>query len=106
MKWGKRRGGGVSKLKKTQEFSTDAAEAKAAIGKLKQHGTSSLSNKELQSVISRMNLEQQYSRLNPSSKSVGIKTTNKLLNKVGDTVLNRIVKTTVDTAFEKAGLKK
>lgn len=38
--------------------------------KIKQHGTKALSNKELQSVISRMNLEQQYSNISKSKSKV------------------------------------
>lgn len=47
--------------------STDHASATAAKAKAKKGGTKTLSNKELQDLITRMNLEQQYSRLVPPS---------------------------------------
>jgi len=60
MKWGVRR---------TQaEIHGDAAAAKSAHDKAKKHGTSSLSNKELQDLIVRMNLEKQYNQVVPTSK--------------------------------------
>lgn len=60
MKWGVRR--------TEAEIHGDSANATSAAKKAKRHGTKSLSNKELQDLITRMNLEQQYSRIAPSSK--------------------------------------
>ena len=65
MKWG---------VRKDQPYVPGSADAETAT-KLKtravSEGTRALSNQELQSLVTRMNLEQQYSRLNPQTKSVG-----------------------------------
>lgn len=76
MKWGVRKNADGShgtkrqqaKLRKVRsEASTDADEAGMAFGKLKRGGIHTLSNKELQTVITRMNLEQQLGRVAPQS---------------------------------------
>ena len=64
MRWG---------VKKSESHSSgggseDHNNATAAAGKAKKGGVKSLSNKELQDMITRMNLEQQYVRLAPPSK--------------------------------------
>lgn len=46
--------------------SDDAANAAKAKAKLKKGGVKALSNKELQDIVTRINLEKQYSTLNPS----------------------------------------
>lgn len=122
MKWGKRRG--ASKINSSSsdsrihfsnsetgetskgKYPKNSSSQHVLVRELKNKKMHEMSNQELQAVISRMNLEQQYAKINPSTRSRGVKTTNKILGKVGDTVLNRIVKTTVDTAFERVGFKK
>jgi hypothetical protein len=47
-------------------ISPDAARAKESHSTAKKHGLSALSNQDLQHLVSRMNLEQQYSRLTTS----------------------------------------
>lgn len=66
MKWGVRR-----KKSDREPASEDAARAAELQTRLKKSGTSALTNKELQEVVTRMNLEQQYSRLNPKTQSKG-----------------------------------
>jgi hypothetical protein len=71
MRWGVRKsqehGGGKkpSSRKPAKTTSSDAANAHEALTKIKKSGIKSVSNKELQDVITRMNLEQQYSRVAP-----------------------------------------
>lgn len=60
MKWGTRRAG------KVDTSSADAQVAVAASLKAKKSGVKSLSNKELQDLVTRMNLEQQLSKLKES----------------------------------------
>lgn len=60
MKWGVRR-------KNSPGMSEDVAKVEASKNKIKIGGTKSLSNAELQSLVTRANLEQQWSRLNPSA---------------------------------------
>src|SRR5690606_23895566 len=52
--------------KPTTEDARSASEKRSRVGK---HGTDALSNKDLQSLVTRMNLEQQYSQLKESGKS-------------------------------------
>lgn len=63
MHWGVRR---RSKIDTSSEDAKGAAEAKA---KIKKGGTKSLSNKELQALVTRMNLEQQFDRLSSTGGS-------------------------------------
>jgi hypothetical protein len=62
MRWGVRR----SRAEREAARSGDSAETKAIKVKTKTTGINSLSNQELQRAITRMNLERQYSNLNPS----------------------------------------
>ena len=62
MKWGKRR------LPVSQP-STDAANARSVETKMKTQGLHALSNKELQDLVTRMNLERQLKTLQPPSKT-------------------------------------
>ena len=61
MKWGVRRRRGADGLVEKSQDVQNAEAARAKIGK--KGDTSALSNKELQSLVTRMNLDQQYSRL-------------------------------------------
>ena len=66
MKWGVRRRRGADGL---VEKSTDVKNAEAARAKVGRKGdTKALSNKELQDLVTRMNLEQQFSNLNAKTK--------------------------------------
>lgn len=72
MKWGEHifgKGGNGS----SHPVSEDAARAAALKTTVKKHGTSALSNIELQHLVTRLNLEQQHGRLNPEHVSVGQK---------------------------------
>lgn len=48
-------------------ISADAAKAKESHSTIKTHGVAALSNQDLQHLVSRMNLEQQYTRLTTSN---------------------------------------
>jgi hypothetical protein len=73
MKWGVRKSqdssGGTKRVSSRRSAGTDEHQQTAAINKKarKGGGTKALSNKELADAISRMNLEQQYTRLSPQS---------------------------------------
>jgi len=54
-----------------KRVSDDAARAAILKVAAKSSGTEVLSNKQLQDLVTRMNLEQQYSRLNPQTQSAG-----------------------------------
>lgn len=58
--------------------SDDAVRVEAAKSTIKRGGTQALSNKELQDVVTRMNLETQYGRLSAAQKSKGRKFVEKL----------------------------
>lgn len=66
MKWGKRRDKGNSAVSNKSSVDNSSADAKAASDaktKAQKSGINSLSNKELQSLNERMNLEANYKRL-------------------------------------------
>jgi len=94
MKWGvrKNRDGTVKTARKTTPVSEDAAAAKVSKAKTKTGGTDALSNKELQQLVNRMNLEQQYSRLNKGNSltNKGARLATELLLGVGKTQLLRV----------------
>lgn len=69
MKWGVRRS-----RSQIDSSSEDHRNATAARGKAKKGGVKSLSNKELQDLITRMNLEKQYSSVIPPSRGKRILT--------------------------------
>lgn len=75
MKWGRRRpegpDGRVQSGSATSTASEDSKTAAAASAKAKAHGVSALSNKELQDLNNRLNLEQNYSRLTSEGVSKG-----------------------------------
>lgn len=58
MKWGIRKDKSISKV-----ASPDAARAKTTQDLIKRHGTQAVDNKELQHLVTRMNLERQYNGL-------------------------------------------
>ena len=72
MHWGVRKaesGGGSSKPTSSgpkPRVSEDAKSVEKAFGKINRGGTDTLSNQELQHLVNRLNLEQQYSRLTTS----------------------------------------
>lgn len=73
MKWGVRKDDSAGSA---QETSSDVKRAQAAAAKVtKRGGTSALDNSELQALVNRMNLEQQYSTLSSKTqtKSLGTK---------------------------------
>jgi 2'-5' RNA ligase len=71
MQWGVRKSSAKAAAR-ASGGSEDHANAAAAKMKAKKGGVKSLSNKELQDMITRMNLEQQYVRLAPPSKGAVI----------------------------------
>jgi hypothetical protein len=68
MKWGVRRG----KPSSSGPVSPDAARARALKTQVKTSGTKSLNNDELQHLVTRLNLEQQYGRLSSGSSPNGV----------------------------------
>lgn len=73
MRWGRRKGNSkgsnASTSTKSGPDSEDAAAAKKVKAKASAKGVDSLSNKEMQTLVTRMNLEQQYSKLNSPTPS-------------------------------------
>lgn len=106
MHWGKHKAGSVEKSRRgPKEPSTDQAEETKALNtRVKRSGTDALSNTELQTAITRMNLEQQYNRLNPSTKSKGQKVASSILADTGKEVAKDLVKKGIKTGIS-AGVK-
>jgi hypothetical protein len=88
MKWGVTHnpsGGGSGSRSRASE---DAKAVAVATRKIETHGTNALSNKELQNVISRMNLENQYHKLTTENNDYldhGLAASKKVL-KIGKTI--------------------
>lgn len=87
MKWGVRRKNAPS------VSSPDATKAKEVAAVVKKHGTKAVSNKELQDLVTRMNLEQQYSSLSKKSqkKNPAAKFVTDVLVNVGKQQVSRII---------------
>jgi hypothetical protein len=83
MKWGVRK----------DRVSTNVSTLKVAGSKqkLKKSGTDSLSNKELQDLATRMNLEVQVNRLNKETKSSGKKFVSKLIEPPKPKEIRRLI---------------
>lgn len=116
MKWGKK---GAASKSPTNEISIKATPQKPAHADAvktleikataRTSGTKALSNAELQTAITRMNLEQQYSRLSPSSKSRGQKIVTDALANTGKQLLSEYTKSAAKAGVElafKAAFKK
>lgn len=84
MKWG------VRKDRPYVPGSDDAERAKSLKTRATTEGTRALSNHELQDLVTRMNLEQQYSRLNPQTKSLGREFTELALRAGGPLVVGAL----------------
>lgn len=98
MKWGVRRPRGPAG---TVSSSPDAQATAAAISKVAKGGTSTLSNQELQSLITRMDLERRFATLaTPPPKAQGF--IMRMLTENGSRQINRLAKTGVDIAVERA----
>lgn len=105
MKWGRRKRGkdatsnarDISKETDSDDFTRTAAVAIKA----KSSGTRSLSNRELRDLVDRINLEQNFARVNtPEAKkkspiSVGTKYVSSKLGKTADMTVDTILKTAV-----------
>lgn len=69
MKWGRRKDKGNSAVPEHHAVSDDAKNARVLSAKVKAGGTKALSNKELRSLVDRMNLEQNFAKVNtPAAK--------------------------------------
>jgi hypothetical protein len=95
MHWGIRRSGTRGSTPPSKHPPTvDAQNRDASIAKVKTGGTHALSTKELQDLVQRMNLEQQYSKLSADSTKIdkGHSTVKKILNlaKTGSEVYNTV----------------
>jgi nucleotidyltransferase/DNA polymerase involved in DNA repair len=80
MHWGVRKDRGGS----SHPVSDDAKRAQDLRVTVKAHGTSALSNQDLQHLVSRLNLESQHSRLSPEEISSGKKIMNEILSVGGN----------------------
>lgn len=84
MRWGVRRDGSSSSSSSSSHSSSDAERASRTASKIKSHGLSSVSNNDLQHLVSRLNLEQQHSKLNPAHVSAGHTFVSELANVGGN----------------------
>lgn len=85
MRWGVKGGKGTPTA-----GSDDAKRAAASKEIVKKSGVKALNNQELQHLVNRINLEQQYKRLNPSNKEKAARFAADLLLGVGKQQVTRI----------------
>ena len=83
MKWG------VHRSHPSTSTSEDSQRTAELRNKVKTGGTKALSNKEMQDLLTRMDLEQRWSRMNPSKVQKGLKVAQTILS-IGGT-LNQAV---------------
>jgi hypothetical protein len=69
MKWGKRKGGGASKLPKRKSHSED----RVTVDELKRHPRKTLSNSEIEKINKRLQLEKQLTNLKTDNAQLTIK---------------------------------
>lgn len=106
MKWGVRRS------RKQIDSSPDAPEhtrARELHSVAKSHGTRKLTNKDLQELNSRLNLEQNFANLNSKTKqkttvTTGAKWVGKKIGKFGDMALDTVVRSHMQVEMAKRGL--
>lgn len=104
VKKGRIRGVELSSRKQQDDTPSEDA-ARAAIGKqlVRQHSTDRLSNRELQALVTRMNLEQQYDRLRPRKPSEKVtKFLTDQLIAVGKDEASKHAKSYIQDAIKKA----
>lgn len=107
MKWGVRRSAKqLARAAASRESeSEDYATAKAAASK----PVSALSNQEMQTLITRLNLEQQYAKLNPKHESLltrGRKEATSILADVGREQVKRVARAAVTSKVDKVAATK
>jgi len=101
MKWGKRKSSSTKQISLSRDPThPDASTAKDLKFKAKRSGTDALSNSELQTAITRMNLEQQYSKLSPNTKYRGQKIAEDVLGKTGKQLASEYAKQGAKLAVE------
>jgi hypothetical protein len=111
MKWGihKSRSSSASSPTTSHPASSDAVKADAAKAKIGKKGnTRALSNQELQHLVTRMNLERQYSSLSSMSKpqSAGAKFAKEIILGVGKQQLIKLANDQAAKQIAKAMVKK
>lgn len=105
MRWGRRNsdsaGGSEGASSKKDSDSDDFVRTAAVAVKAKASGIRSLSNRELQDLVTRLNLEQNFNRINtPEAKKtspikVGLNYISGKVTKIGDMTVDAILKTAV-----------
>jgi hypothetical protein len=95
MHWGVRR----ENPSGSSEPSADVQRVRSAMAKINRGDTSALSNKELQDVVTRMNLDQQYSRLSSSKKNLGAKIAQDIVTSIAKEQLKNTLSKAVGKAI-------
>lgn len=94
MRWGIRRDRDSSGRVTSQESQRSR--------ELKRKHISEMSNKEIQEIVTRMNLEKQYRQLNPTVATKGKTIVNNILKRIGNRILDRVIDKSVDAAIDSA----
>lgn len=97
MKWGVRRSN------PSAEPSSDAARSDAAVSKLRKDGLKALSNEELQTVVTRLNLEQNFNKVRPrTATEKTAKFMRDLLLQIGKEEFNKAARDAAGSAAREA----
>lgn len=91
MKWGQSKASSSSSGSGSSAsgMSDDVKTVAKAQAKIATSGTGALSNKELQDVVTRINLERQYANLNPQKTNQGKALAGKMLGDIGGEVVGK-----------------
>jgi hypothetical protein len=98
MRWGIRR---ENPSGSASPPSSDVQRVRAAQAKINRGDTSALSNKELQDVVTRMNLDQQYSRLSSAKRNAGAKMAQEIVMSIAKEQLKNYLSKRIATALAK-----
>jgi hypothetical protein len=100
MKWGVRKDAALRGTSSVHAAHEDAIKAQAAKEKVKVGGVKALSNEELQALVTRQNLEQNFARLNPKQVSAGKNFAN-TVSQIGANSIKNTTQKTADKALQK-----
>jgi len=97
MKWGRRSASSSSSTGSVSSLHTESADH-IEVKSLRKKKPSELSNKEMQALVTRMNLEQQHAKLNPTTQMRGQKIAIELISKIGNQAVNAVAQKAITLA--------
>jgi hypothetical protein len=102
MRWGVRKDNRLERSRQAAKDSEDAATAKAAMDKVKTHGTKSLTNAELELLVKRLDLEKRFVQNKGGPKKTGRRMTEEILQQFAKQQAAKLLSFGVSKAIEAA----